>query len=412
MGARRGPVWIAVVVVVGVVLIAGAIGFTMRDAFRNTASAPTPTPPPTVSASAQATSSVTAPPVLIGSSTANATPTPLAPNNAATPSPQTTASASATPPTTPSTPEAFDPERLYVAVSPAVVTISNMQRINPNAPAMREANAGSGIIYDARGYILTNRHIIDAAERIEVTVQSGKTITATLVGQDPVADLAVIKIDPNIVPGVATLGDSAKVRSGQHVIVIGNPKHYDFSVTRGIISGTDRSIGGLDGMMQTDAEISPGSSGGALVNAAGEVIGIATSTVRTNQAERIGFAIPSNTAKRIAGILVTNGKVARPYMGVTTEYLTSLSADELGVKVSRGAYISDVNVGTPAAKAGLKKDDVIVAINAAKVDRTNPLSLMLLDFKPGDTVMLTINRGGTEQQIPLTFIERPAALDP
>lgn len=312
----------------------------------------------------------------------------------------------------PATPATFDPERLYAAVSPAVVTISNRQKINPNAATARQANAGSGIVYDARGDIITNRHVIVGAETIDVTLPGGKIVAGTLVGEDPVADIAVVRIDPAEVSAVVTFGDSSRVRSGEWVVVIGSPLEFETSITRGVISGTDRSIGGMDGMVQTDAAISPGNSGGPLVNARGEVIGIATSTIRTNQAERIGFAIPSNYAKRLADILVAEGKVTRPYIGVTTELLTPARGEELKVKAGRGAYISDISPNTPATKADLQKSDVIVAINGAKIDAAHPLGVILLDFKPGDTVAVTINRDGVERNNALSLAERPASLDP
>ena len=343
--------------------------------------------------------------------------TPLAPAHLATASPVSSvvgtapvASPSAVATTVTAAP--FDPERLYGMVSPAVVTISNRQQSTVRGNATNLANAGSGVIYDAQGYILTNRHVIDGAQTIAVAVAGGKTVAGTLVGQDPVADIAVVKIDPAAVPTVAAFGDSSLVRAGQHVVAIGSPLQFETSITHGIISGTNRSVGGTDGLMQTDAPISPGNSGGPLVNAQGQVIGIVTATDRTNQTERISFAIPANYAKRLAGIIVTSGKVTRPYLGITTELLTPASGEELQVKVGRGAYVNDVSPNTPAAQAGIEKGDVILAINAETVDSAHPLSVILLDFTPGETVSATINRNGTERQIPVTLVERPASLDP
>jgi len=356
--------------------------------------------------------------------TATAPSTPLAPailGTASAPSPTLSASpvsvsgtSAAFPPMSSPTaaPADFDAERLYALVSPAVVTISNRQKSNPNASATRAVNAGSGTIFDARGDILTNRHVIDGADTIMVSMVGGKTVVGMLVGQDPVADIAIVRIDPALVPAIATFGDSSLVRAGQRVVAIGNPEQYAGSITRGIISGTDRSIGGMDGMVQTDAAISPGNSGGPLVNARGEVIGITSSTIRANQAERIGFAIPSNYARRLADIIVANGKVTRPYLGITTKLLTPARGEELQVSVGRGAYVSDVSPHTPAATAGFQKGDVIVAINSATVDHATPLSVILLDFKPGETVSITINRAGTERQLSVPLAERPASLDP
>ncbi len=404
---------IVAVVLILTVLVAGTIGWAISGLIRTTDQS-TPTP----ASQAQAASATARP----------ATPTPIAPLNldatsVATP---TNGTAPAASPGTPSLPAAtpaatltptvtdvpFDPEQLYAAVSPAVVTISNKQKINPNSATTREVNAGSGLIYDARGYVITNRHVIDGAEEIDVVLQTGKIVRGTLVGQDPVADIAVIMIDPAMIPGVAVLGDSSQVRSGQRVVAIGSPLQFEISISRGIISGTDRSIGGNDGMIQTDAAISPGNSGGPLVNARGEVIGITTSTIRANQAEKLAFAIPINLAKRLAAILVANGKVTRPYIGVITELLTPARGEELHVKAGHGAYISEVTANTPAAKAGLQKGDVITAINGVSVDHSNPLSVILLGFKPGDTITVTINRDGSVQSLSVLLVERPASLDP
>ena len=393
-------------VLIGAALLTGVVGFLINGLVRRPEGAT-----PTLSAQAQAVSFPAGTTTATAPAIASGTPTPLAAAISISLTPTAPPVAAAIPIAS-ATAVDFDPERLYTLVSPAVVTIGNKQKIGSKATVAREANAGTGVIYDARGLILTNRHVIDGAETIEVTLQDGATVVGTLVGADPVADLAVVRIDPAAVPAVATLGDSSTVRSGQRVVAIGNPLQFEASITRGIVSGTDRSIGGMDGMVQTDAAISPGNSGGPLVNARGEVIGITMSSVRSNQALRIAFAIPINTAKRLAGIIVADGKVTRPYIGVTTELLSPARGEELKVKAGRGAYISEVTPNTPAEKAGLRKADVIVAINTTPVDRTNPLTLVLLDFKPGETVTITINRDSTEQKISVTLIERPVSLDP
>ncbi len=389
-------------VLLATVLIAGLIGFGGRALIQQHT-----TPAPTATSQTRAVSATVAP----------ATPPPLV---LATATPAIIGAAPAIVPAiglTPSvvptaTPIAFDPERLYAAISPAVVTISNMQKPRPGATTLREANYGSGVIFDPRGYIVTNRHVIDGADAMRISVQGGEPVPGTLVGYDKVIDIAVVKIDAAAVIAVAPLGDSALVRAGQHVVAIGSPHQVGISVTRGVISGTDRPVGGVDSMLQTDAPTSPGNSGGPLVNASGEVIGIITSYVHANQAERIAFAIPINTAKRLAGMIVADGKVVRTYLGVTTELLTPARAEELNVTAPRGAYVSEVSPNTPGARVGLRKGDVILTVNGAPVDRAHPLPLVLLDFKPGATVTLTINRDGAEQQVPVTLIERPADIDP
>lgn len=405
MTARRVSGRAAALVLLATAIMAGLIGLGVRALLQQGG-----TPAPTVTPQVQAVSA-TVPP---------ATPTPLAPLILSTATPAITSAVPTSSPTIGITPSiiptataiTFDPERLYAVVSPAVVTISNMQKPRPGATTLREANFGSGVIFDPRGYIITNRHVIDGADAIEISVQGGQPVPGTLVGYDKVIDIAVVKIDAAAVTAIATLGDSALVRAGQHVVAIGTPHQFGVSVTRGVISGTDRTVGGVDSMLQTDAPTSPGNSGGPLVNAGGEVVGIVTSYVHTNQAERIAFAIPINTAKQLAGMIVADGKVVRTYIGVTTELLTPARAEELNVKAPRGAYVSEVSPNTPGAQVGLRKGDVILTVNRAPVDRAHPLPLVLLDFKPGETVTLTINRDGIEQQIPVTLIERPADIDP
>jgi serine protease Do len=401
MATQRVSRCIASLVLVATVLVAALIGFGLRVLMNGG------TPPPAATPQAQTVNPTIAPP----------TPTPLAPlvlSTGTSPpdtAPPATASAVPTDAATPTAPIAtavvFDSERLYAAVGPAVVTITNKQKPRSGA-ALREANFGSGVIYDARGYLITNRHVIDGAAAIDITLQDGAVVPGTLVGVDTVVDLAVVKIDAAAVRAVAPLGDSALVRAGQHVVAIGSPSQFESSVTRGVISGTDRTFGGMDGMVQTDTPISRGNSGGALVNSGGDVVGILTGYITTDQVERVAFAIPSNSAKQLADLIVASGTVPRPYIGVPTELLTPARAEDLGAKATRGAYISDVGANTPGARAGLRNGDVIAAINGAPVDSAHPLPVVLLNAKPGDTVTLTINRNGADQPIAVALIERPA----
>jgi serine protease Do len=372
---------------------------------------PNPTQTPIPSATAQQPPAITATPfVPLSPATPTAAGTSGVPSVTNATSPPTTVAIPSPAPS--ATMAAFDPEQLYAQVSPAVVTVTNKQRqARSTTPTM--VNAGSGTIYDTKGDIITNRHVIDGAESIDITLQSGKTVPGVLIGQDPVADIAVVRIPAGDAPGVATFGDSRQVRPGQHVVAVGTPQGFDGSVAHGIVSGIDRPVGSLEGTIQTDVAISPGNSGGPIVNANGEVIGIVAAVLRgSEQAEKLSFAVPSNLAKRLADTIVADGKVTRPYLGVVTELLTPARADELGAKIPRGAYVSDVTAGTPGAQAGLAKGDVIVKVGDTVIDRATPLSIVLLDLKPGETVTLTVNRGGTEQSIPVTLVERPAALDP
>jgi serine protease Do len=301
VAAQRVSGRIVAIVLVATALVAALIGFAIRALVQQGGgtSAPTATP------QTQAVSPIVAPP----------TPTPFAlPElSTATPSPGNTApAASPAAPISAATPVVFDAERIYAAIGPAVVTISNKQKLRSNAATLREANFGSGVIFDTRGYLMTNRHVIDGADAIDISLQDGTIVPGTLVGYDTVIDIAIVKIDATAVPAVAPLGDSALVRTGQHVVAIGSPHEFDGSVTRGVISGTDRTADGADGMLQTDAPISRGNSGGPLVNAGGEVIGIMTGYIHTNQVERIAFAIPINSVRQFAGMIIADSKVARP----------------------------------------------------------------------------------------------------
>ena len=304
---------------------------------------------------------------------------------------------------------AFDPERLYAAVGPAVVTISNKQKIRSGAPRCKQANFGSGVIFDARGYIITNRHVVDGAEAIDIMLQDGTVVPGTLVGEDTVVDLAVVKIDAAAVPAVASLGDSALVRTGQHVVAIGSPNQFESSVTRGIISGTDRTVGGVDGMVQTDAPISRGNSGGALVNAGGEVIGITTGYITTNQVERVAFAIPSNSAKQLAGMIVASGKVTRPYH--RRDDRTADARAGRGTACRGGARrIHQRCRPEHARRAGrlahrrCHHRDQRDAGRYARPAPARPAQCQTRRYRDRH-----VNRGGVEQPISVTLVERPAA---
>jgi S1-C subfamily serine protease len=320
-------------------------------------------------------------------------------------------------------------EQIVEQVGPAVVTVINRQkytgrRAPGNTPATPPGGAnqpidtglGSGVVYDKAGYILTNSHVVEGATAIDVELADGSRVDATLVGRDPSNDVAVVKIDPSKVAAVATLGDSSAVKPGQRVVAIGSPEALENSVTEGIVSGINRQIDPYVGLIQTDAAINHGNSGGPLINASGQVIGLNTLGVRADNAQGLNFAIPINTAKQVAGVLVSKGNGAvistRSYLGVVVDPLNATKAAQYGTKVTQGAYIVSVESGTPAEKAGLKQGDVITAVNGTKLDNKTALSDVLSTLNVGDTATLSVDRNGSTQTLTATLVERPAQTTP
>lgn len=281
-----------------------------------------------------------------------------------------------------------------------------------------EAGTGSGVIYKKDGdkaYIVTNNHVVDGADELEVKLADGTKVSAKLVGTDIWTDLAVISISSKDVKTVATFGDSSALKKGESVMAIGNPLGLDYygSVTTGVVSGLDRSVPidlNSDGtadwnaeVLQTDAAINPGNSGGALVNLAGQVIGINSMKISDSQesVEGIGFAIPSDTVVPIIKQLEQNGKVERPSLGVTLADLADVpnyyqqSQLNLSTDVTEGVVITSVESGTAASKAGLEKYDVIVELDGKKVEDSIGLRKVLYnDKKVGDTLKIKAYRNG------------------
>jgi Do/DeqQ family serine protease len=276
-------------------------------------------------------------------------------------------------------------------------------------PARRQRGLGSGVIVSADGYILTNHHVVDGAEDIQVEQTGGGRKPAKLVGSDPPSDLALLKIEASGLP-VLTLGNSDDVRVGDVVLAIGNPLGIGQTVTAGIISATNRTTGLGDGsyedFLQTDAPINQGNSGGALVSTNGELIGINSQILSTSGGSiGIGFAIPSNMARSVMDQLRSGGKVTRSQLGVGIQPVTPDIASGLGLKEARGVLINSVTPGSPAEKAGLKRGDVILQLNGQAVSETNALRNQIASSKPGTQVTLRILRDGREQDIRVTLGE-------
>lgn len=305
-------------------------------------------------------------------------------------------------------------------VSKSVVSIvTSTKTTNYFGMSYNGSAAGTGIIVSSDGYILTNKHVINGATDITVILDDGTSYEdVDIAAVDPLNDIAFLKIKDASDLTAATLGDSKTINVGQQVIAIGNALgEYQNSVTSGIVSGTGRDVTASDGsgqnaetlsdMIQTDAAINSGNSGGPLVNAAGEVIGVNTAT--STSAENMGFAIPISSVKGMLAQLTETGSAKRTYLGVYASAITAESAKKNNLPVTSGAYLyspssySAIVKGSPADKAGLKEKDIITAVNGVKVGAAGSLTDLVGEYKPGDTVQLTVLREGNEIAVNVTL---------
>lgn len=304
-------------------------------------------------------------------------------------------------------------------VGPSVVTIVT----EIDAPSRRggattpESASGSGFIFDPRGYILTNEHVVRGAQSMEVVFANGDRRTGKVVGTDrPFTDLAVVKVEGDRLTHL-DFGDSDALQPGQRVVAVGSAlADFRNTVTQGVVSGLHRTWRGSSGLViedliQTDAAINHGNSGGPLVNTGGQVVGINTSVIRQTQAgdpvEGIGFAIPSNTARLVAKQLLEKGRVARPELGLTHVQLRPAVASLYNLPVRQGAVVVQVNPNGGAAAAGLKEGDIITRLGDDAVDDEHPFVNLLIRFEPGQKVTVTFNRDGREMKVDVTLGERP-----
>jgi serine protease Do len=271
---------------------------------------------------------------------------------------------------------------------------------------------GSGVVYmksNGKGYIVTNNHVISGSDAVQVQLANGKTVSAKVVGKDSTTDLAVLSIDAKYVTQTAEFGDSKSLQAGQTVIAVGSPlgSEYASTVTQGIVSAPARTIetssGNQQTVIQTDAAINPGNSGGALVNSAGQVIGINSMKLAQSSdgtsVEGMGFAIPSNEVVTIVNELVKKGKITRPQLGVRVVALNGIpeayrSRLKIKSNLKNGIYVASINKNSSASRAGMKSGDVITAVDGKKVDDVASLHSILYSHKVGDTVNVTVNRNG------------------
>ena len=273
----------------------------------------------------------------------------------------------------------------------------------------KQRGLGSGVVVTKDGYILTNNHVVDNADEIKVAFSDGREFTAKVVGKDPKTDVAVLKIDAKDLP-VAEFADSDKIEVGDLCLAIGNPFGVGQTVTMGMISAMGRSSIGLDyeDFIQTDAAINPGNSGGPLIDAEGRLIGINTAILsRSGGNQGIGFAVPSNLARSVMQSLITDGRVVRGFLGVMIQDVTPASAEELKLKESGGALVSDVTAKSPAEKAGLQSGDVILEVDGKPVKDSRHLKLQIAQIAPGTKVPVKINRDGSIKTLDVSLKELP-----
>lgn len=284
------------------------------------------------------------------------------------------------------------------------------QGVPPNGPVVR--GLGSGFVIDADGLVLTNSHVVNEADTVTVSFKDGRILEGQVLGKDPVTDVAVIQVQAKNLPTV-TLGDSDAVRQGQWAIAIGNPLGLQETVTVGVISGTERSSAAIGipdkrvGFIQTDAAINPGNSGGPLLNAAGDVIGINTAILQG--AQGLGFAIPINTAQRIAEQLIATGEVQHPYIGVqmaelnpqVRDFINASPDSGMKIQADQGVLVVQVQKNSPAARAGMRAGDVIQTVNNQPVTRANKLQQLIEEVGIGGRLPVEVQR--SDRTVSLTI---------
>jgi serine protease DegQ len=315
------------------------------------------------------------------------------------------------------------------AVTPSVVNVFTQKQVressNPFAhdpifrhffgerfdPRPRQvSNLGSGVIVSTNGYILTNNHVVEAADEIQVALSDGKTYPAKVVGADPETDLAVLKINATKLPAIV-FGQSETLRVGDWVLAVGNPFGVGQTVTLGIVSALGRShlgINTFENFIQTDAAINPGNSGGALVDAAGNLIGINSAIYsRTGGSQGIGFAIPATLAKQVMEQIIRTGSVTRGWVGIEVQDLSPELAESFNLRSTEGALIAGVLKGGPADAAGVKPGDILLAVDGKAVSDSSSLLNLIANLRPGEQAHLTLGRESKRLDLSVKVVRRP-----
>ncbi len=314
-------------------------------------------------------------------------------------------------------------------VIPSVVNVFTQQKVRtPAHPALQDpifryffgdrlderprevSNLGSGVIVSANGYILTNHHVVEAADEIQVALADGRTLPARVVGADPETDLAVLKIDASDLPAI-TFAPIDSLQVGDWVLAVGNPFGVGQTVTAGIVSALGRSrlgINTFENFIQTDAAINPGNSGGALVDAAGNLVGVNSAIYsRTGGSQGIGFAIPVSIARQVMEQIIQSGSVTRGWVGVEVQDLTPELAESFSLKNAEGALIAGVLKGGPADAGGVRPGDILLAVNGNKVSNSATLLNLIAALKPGDNTQLTVLRKQQSLDLKVQVGRRP-----
>jgi 2-alkenal reductase len=322
----------------------------------------------------------------------------------------------APPPPAPTVPAALPasnqmtPIEVVQQVGPAVVTVINKQ-FEDGSEAPVPSGSGSGFFLDSDGHVVTNQHVIEDGVEFVVTTSDGRELPASLIGADANSDVAVLKVE-EAVPAVATIGDSTSLLPGQPVLAIGSPLGtFNNTVTEGIVSALERTVPDEDGgpellnLIQHDAAINPGNSGGPLVTLSGEVIGI--NTLGIIDAQGLFFAVPAQTVQRVASELIAEGAVDYPYLGLQLGQLNEQTALQWALPVDEGFYVQRVVPGSPSEAVGIQVGDIVTAINLERVGDQQSVVGALFQYKPGDTVQLTVQRGLVTMRVDVSLAERP-----
>jgi serine protease Do len=288
-------------------------------------------------------------------------------------------------------------------VTPAVVSVTHQR------------GSGTGVIVHPDGLILTNEHVVRGAQQVQIRLADGQTTVGQVLGAARMMDIAVVRVPLRNLPA-AQLGDSDQLQPGQSAIAIGNPLGLERSVTRGVVSAVDRSPRGTQmiGMIQTDAAINPGNSGGPLLDSQGRVIGINTAVLSGATAfggppaVGLGFAVPINDANNVVQQILTTGQVVRAYMGVVFDQITGQMAAQLRLPVREGVIVAYVEQGTPAAAAGLRPADIIVAVDGTPISEVGEIMRILRERRPGETLALRVMRGNQQTQVNVRLAAAPA----
>ncbi len=303
------------------------------------------------------------------------------------------------------------PIEVVEKVGPAVVTVINKQ-LDDSGEHVVPTGSGSGFILDRDGHVVTNEHVVNGGVEFVVVLADGREEPATLIGADAISDVAVLKID-TAVPGVADIGDSDALLPGQAVLALGSPLgNFTNTVTEGIVSALGRIVPDEDGgpellnLIQHDAAINPGNSGGPLVTLDGKVVGI--NTLGIIDAQGLFFAVPSQTIRRVSDELIAQGSVEYPYLGLTLTQLDDQIILQWALPVEEGFYVAEVKDGSPAQASGMQVGDIVTAINLERVGERQTMVGALFQYKPGDTVQLTVQRGLVTFRVDVPLAERPA----